>query len=135
MKIRNKGGLVATGMALMAVAMAGGAAENRGSGGAVRVENRLVRFGDLDLDKPAGLATLHARLRQAAIQVCGDTGSRLSQWVEHRNCRNQALADAIARLPAPVQSFHARWVAQGSRWTRDADLSQEPVVALRASRK
>ena len=57
----------------------------------------LVR--DLDLRTPVGVATLYARIRNAARSVCGDVDIRL---LEERQgwdrCVDQAIGDAVARV-------------------------------------
>lgn len=133
MKITNKASVVA-GAVLVALAT-GAAAGETVNHGTVRIEQRTVRFADLDLDKPAGIAALHVRLRLAASQACGTTGAGLSQWNDHNRCRTDALEEAISRLPAQVQAFHAHWVKQGSKWlARPDDGSAVSLLVRKASR-
>jgi UrcA family protein len=44
-----------------------------------------VSFGDLDLAKPAGLASLHRRVESAARRVCGVENFRVSLDLARRN--------------------------------------------------
>jgi UrcA family protein len=95
----------------------------------VQVEHRTVNFADLDLQKPAGIAMLHRRLRTAAAQVCPAYQPDFHQLKKQRDCRQDALDNAIAQLPSPVQGYHARWVAQGSKWHADVREDKAGFVA------
>ena len=54
---------------------------------------RIVRYGDLTLATHAGVAALHNRIRIAAEQVCGDTGSRhMAEVVAVQACVARAIA-------------------------------------------
>lgn len=68
-----------------------------------------VKVGDLDLDKPAGVAVLYERLQFAARKVCGPssvTGSRLSLR-EQRSCVISAVDNAVHRLDKPaLTAYH-----------------------------
>lgn len=97
----------------------------------VRIEQRTVSFADLDLHKPAGLAMLHKRLRVAAAQVCPAYQPDIRQLKAQRNCRKEALDNAIAQLPSPAQAYHARWVAQGSKWYADVEQDSPELVAAK----
>ena len=70
----------------------------------------LVRYGDLDLADPAGVATLDRRLEAAVSRICSpaDSGDLISQR-EVRRCR------AEARLSATSQRTHAIASAEQSR--------------------
>lgn len=55
-----------------------------------------VHFGDLDLDTPAGRATLDARIRNAARSVCGHevtTGTRIQS-----TCKNDVREQVLAQV-------------------------------------
>lgn len=95
----------------------------------VQIEQRTVNFADLDLNKPAGVAMLHKRLRTAAAQVCPAYQPDFHQLKKQRDCRQDALNGAIARLPSPVQGYHARWVAQGSKWYADVKVDKAEMLA------
>jgi UrcA family protein len=54
----------------------------------------VVKYGDLDLNKRAGIRTLHTRLRAAARKVCSPAdGSALADTHVFDSC----VADALAR--------------------------------------
>jgi UrcA family protein len=73
--------------------------------------SREVYYGDLNLNSDAGVATLHGRIRQAAEQVCGDKVARLrleeAMW--QKQCRMQAIADAVATVNVQkLSQLHAK---------------------------
>lgn len=119
-----------TGIMLMAALLAtsgiaGAAGQDRDFGR--MVERQTVRFDDLDLRRPAGLAVLHSRLRSAASSVCGGFDSGVRGSKAKKECRTSALERAVSELPVEVQTHHAEWVAAGSKW-----LSRpEPLPARR----
>jgi UrcA family protein len=58
-----------------------------------------IRVGDLNLDTPAGQATLKSRVRAAADQVCGVTPiAPLAQIDAVQECRRQLTRAANARI-------------------------------------
>ena len=60
-----------------------------------------VRFADLDLTRPAGVATLHARLRTAARSVCGPVeGYWAYEKTAWRHCVERAFDTALAKVEA-----------------------------------
>lgn len=64
---------------------------------------KIVRFGDLDLSKPAGRQALQSRLARAARQVC-DMPNALPYAefrAAERECRDETLRVAMAEV-APV---------------------------------
>lgn len=73
---------------------------------------RTVSFADLDLSRGPGLATLYARIRAAAREVCGQPDSRqLQQYMRSRRCAEQAIAHALRDANAPPLSGYR--LAQG----------------------
>ena len=69
-----------------------------------------VQFGELNLEQPAGAATLYRRIRGAAERVCGEpreTGSRMIQ-PEWRQCVAQAVARAVVTLDRPTLTAYYR---------------------------
>lgn len=68
----------------------------------------VVKYGDLDLDTIDGVATLHARLRKAAREVCGQLDSRvLGLREQYDHCVVDAVATGVARVDNPhLTSFH-----------------------------
>jgi UrcA family protein len=62
---------------------------------------RLVSYDDLNLSRPEGINTLEARIRRAVDSVCEPSGDRdLSRVHVERECRDAALADAMAQVRA-----------------------------------
>jgi UrcA family protein len=73
-------------------------------------ESLEVRYADLDLDKQVGVASLYARLRDAAEQVCnlGAGPQALFLSSSERGCVTAALEDAIAKVDRPaLTAYHA----------------------------
>jgi UrcA family protein len=75
------------------------------------VRRVTVRFGDLNLEQPRGVAKLYGRLRLAAAQVCGDPqqpGEALMS-AEWRACVAQAVERAVVTVDRPaVTAYHLR---------------------------
>ncbi len=72
--------------------------------------SQLVRYAELDLDRPAGVVLLHGRIQAAAQNVCGNpqrSGSRLPSAV-WRACVATTVARTVARVDHPALSaYHA----------------------------
>jgi UrcA family protein len=69
-----------------------------------------VRFDDLNLEQPAGAATLYRRLKLAAKHVCGESlppGSAIisTAW---RACVTQAVERAVVTVDRPVLTAYYR---------------------------
>ncbi len=62
------------------------------------LRRQVVKFGDLDLTRPAGAQELYRRLRNAARNVC-ESYDRLGY---DRSCVEAAVARAIAEVGAPL---------------------------------
>jgi len=63
------------------------------------VPYRVVRIADLNLAHPAGLETLHARIRAAINSVCGDAQIQdLNGTREMRSCREASYQDAMVQV-------------------------------------
>jgi UrcA family protein len=65
---------------------------------------QTVKFGDLDLTKEAGLATLYQRIRRAAADVCdhaGEIGFGPEVPSVEIKCYRQAVGDAAQRIGRP----------------------------------
>lgn len=61
----------------------------------------VVNYGDLNLLHPEGINTLEARIRRAVDSVCEQSGGKgLSRVRMERDCRDAALADAMAQVHA-----------------------------------
>lgn len=112
--------LGATALALFAV--------NAGATTSSAVPTYQVRFADLDLTKPQDTQQLYSRLRNAAREVCTDFADRKSTVMRtrFRECRNQALSDAIETIGNP--SLTALHVAKS-----DMKLAQHDANAVRRS--
>jgi UrcA family protein len=73
------------------------------------VPSRKVNFADLDITRSEGVAVLYARINFAAREVC----SQLDSWVPELlvrayQCREQAIARAVADVNAPALSSYHR---------------------------
>ncbi len=61
-----------------------------------------VKYSGLDLDTPAGAATLYQRIRLAADEVCAVSGSReLARIAHEKACADRAIAEAVAAVNNP----------------------------------
>ena len=68
--------------------------------------SRVVRYADLNLNTAAGAKILYQRIRVAAEQVCGDTGSRqLEQAATAKACVDRAIVTSV-RAVNRVQLTH-----------------------------
>jgi UrcA family protein len=79
-----------------------------------RVRQEIVRFGDLDLTRPADAQELYRRIRHAARTVCepiGQGGSPLA--LSDRSCVVQAIARAVAEVNSPLLT--ERYAGQARR--------------------
>lgn len=67
-----------------------------------------VKFGDLNINNPAGAEVLYRRIQRAAERVCFyDDDAALPGL--RRVCYLQAVADAVAKVKsAPLQALHGR---------------------------
>jgi UrcA family protein len=61
--------------------------------------SKLVRFGDLDIGKPAGAQVLYRRIQVAAQQICTLPGSRaLEIGAKERACTRTAIDNAVRQV-------------------------------------
>ena len=85
-------------------------------------ESLEVRYADLDLDKAAGVASLYARLRSAAEQVCDVAAGPQALFLSssERVCAAAALEQAVANVDrAALTAYHAARASQaGARGPR-----------------
>jgi UrcA family protein len=66
---------------------------------------QVVRYGDLDLDKPAGSQALYQRIVQAAGTVCRDfEGRELAKAARYAKCQSEAIDGAILAINHPLLS-------------------------------
>lgn len=78
-----------------------------------------IHFGDLDLSRPSGAATLQGRIERAVRQACGRaTVGDLNTQQETRRCRQQVLASVAPRRDALL----AASAPSGSRRLAAADI-------------
>jgi len=85
-------------LALYAVSPNGLAAE-----AGARAPQEIVKFGDLDLTRPAGAQELYRRITRAARDVCDAAiPGRLAVAIAHRRCTEQAVARAVATVDNPL---------------------------------
>jgi UrcA family protein len=63
---------------------------------------RTVRYSDLNLNTQAGAAVLYKRIRNAAVEVCGDVDSRqLAQAAAAKACVDRAIFTGVRSVNAP----------------------------------
>jgi UrcA family protein len=88
---------------LAALALSGAAAA-----GTPLTESRVVRYGDLNLDSRAGVASLHKRIRNAAESVCGNLNSRIAGVKGlYDDCVKQAVDNGVAAVGnVNLTNFH-----------------------------
>ena len=72
---------------------------------APQIPNVTVRYGDLNLNTPAGVEELYGRLRAAARHVCG-VGERraLVDAMVAKSCYRQVLGAAVDDVKSPTLS-------------------------------
>jgi UrcA family protein len=86
----------------------------------VAVPRLTVQYGDLDLGRSQGAATLYARLNAAASSVCsrGAINTDVRRKTEERLCREQAIARAVQGVDHPA--FTAWYAAKSGRLANGA---------------
>ncbi|HTB88998.1 MAG TPA: UrcA family protein [Steroidobacteraceae bacterium] len=69
---------------------------------------RVVRYGDLDLSRDSGVATLYSRINSAARAVCEPLDVMMLKVLRERfDCRQDAVARAVADVNSPaLTSYH-----------------------------
>ena len=69
---------------------------------------RTVSFDDLDLNRPANVATLYRRLTKAAEGVCAPLESRnLGLNSKHSVCMTNAVSAAVNKVNVPSLTTYA----------------------------
>lgn len=69
------------------------------------VHSVTVQFGDLDLNRQAGIATLYSRIKGAAHRVCQQQAEELLVAKQsYRLCVKRAVSTAVARIDRPLLS-------------------------------
>jgi len=68
----------------------------------------VVKYGDLNLDSKAGVASLHARLKTAAKSVCSPLDSRVLGLRDHyERCVTDAVSQSVASVGnSSLSQFH-----------------------------
>jgi UrcA family protein len=62
------------------------------------VPSETIKFSELNLDSPAGIAALYSRIHAAALRVCTAGSRDLSQLASEKNCAIDAEARAVKQL-------------------------------------
>ena len=82
------------------------------SANSVVSSSMVVRFHDLDLNQAGDVATLYARIRHAAKEVCSASAESAVQ----RDCYQEAIATAVTRVNnASLSAYHQRRSAGAAR--------------------
>jgi UrcA family protein len=65
-----------------------------------------VKFGDLNISSPQGVAALYARIQGAASRVCSqfDNTRDLGAVEQRAKCINKAISNAVTGVSAPALS-------------------------------
>jgi UrcA family protein len=64
-----------------------------------------VKYGDLNVASPQGVAVLYSRIRHAASNVCWQFGGDgLAAYGRREACINKAISDAVTQVNAPALS-------------------------------
>jgi UrcA family protein len=98
--------LMATAVSVAGLARAVAHADSPPSVGFER--SSLVRYNDLDLNRPKDVATLYRRITGSADKVCGPsslTGIHY-KWAEYTSCYNDTVAQTVARINHPSLSAY-----------------------------
>lgn len=93
--------LIAATLALLSGPVAVYAAPNDGLLATSRIE---VSYSDLNLNHPAGAAAMLARIKHAAVRVCGGAPQAMDirDRKNFRDCVAAATRDAVRQLNAPL---------------------------------
>jgi UrcA family protein len=69
----------------------------------------VVRYGDLNLNSQAGVASLHKRIRNAAESVCSDLDTRILGLRDgYDQCVKEAVGKGVAEVGnLNLSNFHA----------------------------
>ncbi len=76
---------------------------------AYTVRNEVIKYQDLDLNTPAGVASLYQRIHGAAKQVCslaGDDNRDLAAHAEAQKCIAQSVASAVDSIHSGALSAY-----------------------------
>jgi len=88
------------------------------------VRTKVVAYGDLDLSKPAGAATLFSRIKVAARVVCDSDENRpISMTRVSERCERDAIAGAVTSVNAPTLNAYYQQVTEPSHGGAASTLS------------
>jgi UrcA family protein len=88
--------------AVAAVCLASVTVGAHAGGVAFEAPARTVHYSDLNLSTQAGAAVLYKRIRNAAIEVCGDVDSRrLDEAAAAQACVDRAIATSVRSVNSP----------------------------------
>jgi UrcA family protein len=76
--------------------------------GSSDVNSVVVRYGDLNLNSQAGVASLHKRIRNAAESVCSELNNRVLGLRDlYNQCVSEAVSNGVARVGnSNLSNFH-----------------------------
>jgi UrcA family protein len=66
------------------------------------VPHKVVRFSDLNLNTPEGVAVLYRRINSAAYEVCGNPDRYDLSELKQQICVKDAVSRAIAKVNSPM---------------------------------
>jgi UrcA family protein len=92
----------------LAVLLSTSAATSAAAPCAYEVVTRTVKFDDLNLNNRDDVATLYARIKAAANEVCEPLDSRsIDTFLHVRRCKEQAISRAVTDAQSSVlETFH-----------------------------
>lgn len=68
-----------------------------------------VFYGDLNLQSPSGMKTLHIRIHRAALAVCGATDNGVDSIFHNQHCPRVAMSGAMQQVATVTsQQFASR---------------------------
>jgi UrcA family protein len=78
--------------------------------GSSDVNSVVVRYGDLNLNSQAGVASLHKRIRNAAESVCSELHNRVLVLRDiYDECVSHAVTNGVTAVANPnLSNFHRR---------------------------
>jgi UrcA family protein len=112
------------GAAVSVVALTGAAAQADSPPAVGFQHSSIVRFADLNLDRPRDVARLYNRIALVADKVCGPrslTGS-YSKSADYASCYAETVAQAVARVDQPALTAYFRQRAEPA--LRSATIAQ-----------
>ena len=76
--------------------------------GSSDVNSVVVRYGDLNLNSQAGVASLHKRIRNAAESVCSELNNRVLGLRDmYEQCVSEAVSGGVNQVANPnLSNFH-----------------------------